>query len=106
MKVESIAECSLGAFCNTFDLHLAIIGLETKMFGPLFEWPLKAGFTVGFSIRNQTNYDCSVQKTSFLIFRTRVAKILACHCRCTGSSEPSLLAIAISTKLPCAGSYI
>ena len=27
MKVESIAECSLGAFCNTFDLHYAIIGL-------------------------------------------------------------------------------
>ena len=24
MEVESIAECSLGAFCNTFDLHLAI----------------------------------------------------------------------------------
>ena len=21
MKVESISECSLGAFCNTFDLH-------------------------------------------------------------------------------------
>ena len=21
IKVESIAECSLGAFCNTFDLH-------------------------------------------------------------------------------------
>ena len=21
MKVESIAECSLGAFCNNFDLH-------------------------------------------------------------------------------------
>ena len=21
MKVESIAECSLGAFCNVFDLH-------------------------------------------------------------------------------------
>ena len=21
MRVESIAECSLGAFCNTFDLH-------------------------------------------------------------------------------------
>ena len=21
MKVESVAECSLGAFCNTFDLH-------------------------------------------------------------------------------------
>ena len=30
MKVESIAECSLGAFCNTFDLHKAIIGCENK----------------------------------------------------------------------------
>ena len=29
MKAESIAEC-LGAFCNTFDLHLAIIGLENQ----------------------------------------------------------------------------
>ena len=29
MKVESIAECSLGAFCNTFDLHYAIIGLDS-----------------------------------------------------------------------------
>ena len=28
IKVESIAECSLGAFCNTFDLHKVIIGLE------------------------------------------------------------------------------
>ena len=30
MKVESIAECSLGSFCNTFDLHLGIIGLENQ----------------------------------------------------------------------------
>ena len=30
MKVESIAECSLGAFCNTFDLHEAIFGLENQ----------------------------------------------------------------------------
>ena len=28
MHVKSIAECSLEAFCNTFDLHYAIIGLE------------------------------------------------------------------------------
>ena len=42
---KSIAECSPWAFCNTFDLHLAIIGLETN-FGLLFEWPLKTGFTV------------------------------------------------------------
>ena len=30
LKVESIAERSLGAFCNTFDLHLAIIGLGNQ----------------------------------------------------------------------------
>ena len=30
MKVESIAEWSLGAFCNTVDLHLAVIGLENQ----------------------------------------------------------------------------
>ena len=28
MQVKSTAECSMGAFCNTFDLHLVIIGLE------------------------------------------------------------------------------
>ena len=28
MHVKSIAECSLGAFCNTFDLHLATICLQ------------------------------------------------------------------------------
>ena len=27
-QVNSIADRSLGAFCNTFDLHCAIIGLE------------------------------------------------------------------------------
>ena len=32
MKVERIAKCSLGAFCNTFDLHIAIIGLEKHFF--------------------------------------------------------------------------
>ena len=30
MKVKSISECSLGAFCNTFDLHSAIIRLEKQ----------------------------------------------------------------------------
>ena len=30
MKVKSIAECSLGVFCNTFDLHLAIIDLDNQ----------------------------------------------------------------------------
>ena len=39
---ESIAKCSR-AFCNTFNLHYASI-LE-NMFGLLFDWPFKTGFT-------------------------------------------------------------
>ena len=31
MPVESIAECSLEALCNTFDLHWTIIGLENQV---------------------------------------------------------------------------
>ena len=47
MLVESIAEFSLGAFCNTCDLHYAIIGLdETNNFLSFVEWPLKTGLTV------------------------------------------------------------
>ena len=46
VQVKSIAECSLGAFCNTFDLHEVIIGLENQFFGLLFEWPMKTSFTV------------------------------------------------------------
>ena len=30
MKVKSIAECSLGAFCNTLDLQELIISLENQ----------------------------------------------------------------------------
>ena len=47
MQVESIAECSVGAFCNTFHLHVAIIGLDkTNNFLSFVEWPLKTGLTV------------------------------------------------------------
>ena len=45
MQVKRIAECSLGAFCNTFDLHYGIIDLESN-FWYSFEWLLKTGFTV------------------------------------------------------------
>ena len=31
MNVERIAECSKVTFCNTFDLHQAIIGLKTVL---------------------------------------------------------------------------
>ena len=33
MKVESIAECSTGVFCNTFNRHEAIICLENIFLG-------------------------------------------------------------------------
>ena len=59
MQVKSTAECSTGAFCNTFDLHSAIIGLENLFFFlSSFERPLKTGFTVYvyFSILTQMAY--------------------------------------------------
>ena len=40
VQIESIAECSTGAFCSTFDLHYAIIGLE-KMFWDLLSGSLR-----------------------------------------------------------------
>ena len=46
MKVEVLQNAPIGAFCNTFDLHLAIIRLPKTNFGLLFEWPLKILFTV------------------------------------------------------------
>ena len=51
MLQESILQCfrpslcSKRAFCNTFDQHKAIIGLEAN-FLVFFEWPHKKGFTV------------------------------------------------------------
>ena len=46
MQVESFAECSLGAFCNTLDLHYAIIGLDkTNIFLSFVDLPLKTGLT-------------------------------------------------------------
>ena len=43
MKIESIAECSLAAFCNTFDLQWSVFKANFWFF---FEWPLKTELTV------------------------------------------------------------
>ena len=50
MKAESSAECSLwsiyasmGAYCNTFDLHLALISLENQFWSDR-EWPFYTGY--------------------------------------------------------------
>ena len=53
---SKVLQNALGAFCNTFGLHLAIIGLENHV-GILFEWPLNTGFT-GF-------YFCEICDTKF-----------------------------------------
>ena len=50
--VKSIAECSK-AFCNMFDLQLAIIGHECQ-FLVFFERPFKTGFTVGSKKKKRT----------------------------------------------------
>ena len=71
LKVESIAECSLAAFCNTFDLHYAIISLKNN-FCLLFEWPLKSGFTASLEILVVTSASsecyrrvCALNQTKF-----------------------------------------
>ena len=61
MQVKSIAECFLGTFCNSFDLHQAINGLGNQFWSP-FERPLKKGFTV-----LSRNVDQKSIETVFLI---------------------------------------
>ena len=56
MKVESIAECS---FCNTFDLHLAIIGLENQFFG-IFESGRFRQVLLYHNITKYVNHKCFI----------------------------------------------
>ena len=55
MQVKSTAECSTRAFCNTFDLHSAIIGLE-NLFLSSFEWPAKTVFSVQSNLVNSRSF--------------------------------------------------
>ena len=78
MQVESIAECSqgafwnnfdLGAFCNTFDLHYTIIGLgNTHNFLSFDEWPLKTGFTVYNKVKWVSRKHCMLVKYLIMIW--------------------------------------
>ena len=64
MKVESIAECSLGAslgaFCNIFDLYKAILGLEHKFLVFLSSGRLRQGLLYMYVYSN-------VIKTTILV---------------------------------------
>ena len=46
MQVETIAECSMRAFCNSFDLHHKLPFVFKTFVLSIFEWPLKTGFTL------------------------------------------------------------
>ena len=52
MKVESIDDTPIGAFCNTSDLHYAIVGIANQFW--CCEWPLKTGLTVIYHAINRT----------------------------------------------------
>ena len=58
MQVKSIAECSQGAFCNTFDLHLTLICLN-DLCVYIFEWPFRQVLlyspTIGNKIKHTNN---------------------------------------------------
>ena len=59
MKVKSIAECSLKrAFCNTFDLHLAIIGLENQFLVFMRVVVLDRFFCTGITSRDSLTTKC------------------------------------------------
>ena len=79
MKVKSIAECSLGAFCNTFDLHLVIIGLEYQ-------------YVVFLRVAFLHRFYCTL-----ILY---VCEKLRLWRDCIGSSDPSMLANVISTVKP------
>ena len=81
VQVKSIAKCSLGVFCNTFDLHKVIIGLENQFLVFFFEWPLKTRFTIliaplsdipMFYIKYLTNSQC----TKFKCMLVQLRKLL------------------------------
>ena len=73
MKVENTAKYSLGAFCNTFDMHLAIIGLKKHVWSS-FEWLFNTGFTVhviGISLYQTDNHSSSSFFSFFLCILAR-----------------------------------
>ena len=72
MKVKSIAECSLGAFCNTFGLHKAIISLE-NLFRSFLEWLFYTDFTGYMYIM--------INMVSHFIFNSPVT-VTTCHRSC------------------------
>ena len=60
MKVESIAECS---FCNTFDLHYAIISL-------------KNGFTLIFGLFESGHFTCGLLYIALLVNRSMLITLV------------------------------
>ena len=73
MQVESIEERSLGAFCNTFDLHCAIIGLDkTNIFCLLLSGLLRQGLLYTVTINEYPILE--VKKKEFFDRPTHTSK--------------------------------
>ena len=93
MKVESIAECSLGAFCNTFDLHKAIIGLEfwsSFLSGRLRQVLLlfvmfSASVQSSCVVHNSTDCQSAAHKLHCGLPGWHVGCVLGTHCVCLHS---------------------
>ena len=70
MQVKSTAECSRGAFCSTFDLHYAIIGLEFLGFSLLLSGCLRQVLLLINIGRHKTKAICfSPILLAFLIYK-------------------------------------
>ena len=79
MKVKSIAECSLGAFCNTFDLHQAKIGIKSHFFFFLSEIPM-IHYSVLWLNHQQLHFSAVflIQVLIFWVYNSLKRSILPC----------------------------
>ena len=64
-KFYCIAECSLGVFCNTFDLHYAIIGLESQ--------------ALVFCLSGRFRQDLSYRSRSLYYPRSYILELYLCY---------------------------
>ena len=65
MQVKSIAECSLGAFCNTFDLHYAMSFFLSGLLRQVLLLQLSlimAGFQVLFNKKSREKVGIKILK--------------------------------------------
>ena len=78
MKVESTAICSLGAFCNTFDLHYAIISLENQQFLVFLRVALLHRFYTVFTVNSYAEVSRGTRDMHFGLSLPLIRLIFSC----------------------------